>query len=259
MSTSSEPQQLTRPPVACRRPTMQMRPNMSSKASFRASYYAKLGIFPQGSAAAPTTRQGSPPAVKAPPTRPTRSPPCLRRKRSVLHTTPARDQRVSFHPEVRLYRIKHHEDYSDEEWNNCWVDSVTLDYEKDRNTFEFSADGADWENATEEENFMTAPDGSLIHPASWFAYREHWEKNGPAAPLPVDFRALLEQPLSRRWSPPPVTQRKTFWLFELAMESVQKGKQAIGNSRKQQHHQASLGQTVNYRIRPRRKSDRGWP
>lgn len=136
-----------------------------------------------------------------------------------------------------------------------WVGDATLEYEKDRNTFEFNADGADWQNATEEEDFQEAPDGTLVHPATWFAYRHHWETNGPAAPLAVDFRALMYRPPPRRWSPTPSKQRKSFWLFELAMESVQKGKHAIGNGRTQ----PALGSELNARIRPRRKSDRGWP
>ncbi|CAB9518035.1 expressed unknown protein [Seminavis robusta] len=227
----------------------------TSKNDFRARYYSKLGIFPQPPLSSCTSSSSKSPVRllhrQSSSVLSTRSsPPCLRHKRSVLHTTPAKDQRVSFHPEVKLYRIKHHEDYSDEEWDNMWVDADTLDYEKDRNSFEFHADGSDWRNATEEEHFQDGGDGSLIHPATWVAYRHQWEKHG-SLNEPVDFKALLRP--ARRWSPRPVKQRKTFWLFDLAMESVQKGKNAVESRHRTDHHHHR------HHPQPTRQTDRGWP
>ena len=216
----------------------------------RARYYASLGIFPTQPSEAASKR----PALLAArrPASALRSPPCLRHKRSVLHTTPAREQRVSWNQNVKLYRIPSHESYTDEEWCNMWIDGDTLEYEKDRNTFEFTTDGADWRNATEEEDFQEAPDGSLVHPATAAAFRTHWNKNGMAAPLAVNFRSLLRQLPPRGWSPRP-RQRKTFWLLELAMESVAKGKNAFGDRRLQSPSDMSMTS------KPPRKSDRGFP
>ena len=190
------------------------------------------------------------------------SPSCLRHKRSVLHTTPAKHARISFHPEVKLYRIKSHEDYSDQEWNNMWVDGETLDYAKDRNAFEFQADDADWQNATEEDAFMEGPDGELVHPATWVAYRHQWEQTGSCAGK-INFAALLaaqQRPNSRRgrrssWSPRPTQQRKkSFWLLDLAIQSVQKGKD---QAKSRQHSTTPAAKT--YAAKPCRHTDQGFP
>jgi hypothetical protein len=217
--------------------------------NFRAGYYSKLGIFPEQEA---KQRQ---PLISISSSH--QSPPCLRHKRSVLHTTPAKRQRVTFHPEVRLYRIKHHQDYSDDEWNNMWVDADTRDYEKDRNVFEFQADGAAWRSAREEEDFQKAPDGSLHHPATWRVLRQHWEQFGKLdSKRAVNFKALLNRHApSWRWSPRP-NQRKSFWLFELAMESVEKGKNAATARQKHQQSRPELAFQSNM---PRRHADQGWP
>lgn len=243
----------TRPPMSTSPPARRI-PNNIMRSDPRAKYYAKLAIFPPAPSA-PGQARRSPlrPALLAKRASPPPSPPCLRHKRSVLHTTPAKERRVSWNQNVRLYRIPSHVDYSDEEWDGMWVDGGTLDYEKDRNTFEFTADGADWQNVTEEDDFQEAPDGALVHPATWLAYRHHWERHGSASPRAVDFRSLLRQiPAQvRSFSPRPI-KRKTFWLFDLAIESVQKGKSAFSDRRPPSPLMSS-------RVKPPRKSDRGAP
>lgn len=137
-----------------------------------------------------------------------------------------------------------------------WIDQGTLDYEKDRNSFEFQCDGGDWRNATEENGFQQAADGSMVHPATWLAYRHHWEKHGSAAAVAVNFRALLGQARASKessWSPRPVKQRKTFWLFDLAMESVQKGKNAMDNNKR-----LPPSPRIASQFKPHR-ADRGYP
>ena len=186
------------------------------------------------------------------------SPSCLRHKRSVLHTTPAKRERVSFNQDVRLYRIKSHQDYSDEEWNNMWVDPDALDYAKDRNSYEYQADGADWQNATEEDAFMELPraDGTtrtgaseLVHPATWVAYKQASVAATATGTVSnnkgrINFAALLSMAQQQRrsssrrgrrssWSPRPTQQRKkslSFWLLDLAIDSVQKGKNQAAKS-----------------------------
>jgi hypothetical protein len=222
-----------------------------SSNNFRVGYYSKLGIFPSQEASSCASQQVQP---LIPVSSSHQSPSCLRHKRSVLHTTPAKRQGVTFHPEVRLYRIKHHQDYPDDEWNNMWVDADTRDYEKDRNVFEFQADGGAWRSAREEDEFQQAADGSLLHPATWTVLRQHG--NSERA---VNFKALLNQQ-GRRWSPRP-KQRKTFWLFELAMESVEKGKNAA-LSRHPDHAAAAARhkqQQSRSELKPIRQADRGLP
>ena len=184
------------------------------------------------------------------------SPSCFIHKRSVLHTTPAKRERVSFDGKVRLYRIKSHRDYSDEEWNSTWVDPDELGYAKDRNSFEYQSDGAEWQTATEEDDFMEipSPDGSgteLVHPATWVAYKQASVAATATGTAPktqqgrIDFAALTllvqqEQmrdqlrATSRRrrrssWSPRPTYERKkslSSWLLDLAIESVAAAKSA---------------------------------
>ena len=199
------------------------------------------------------------------------SPTCLRNTRSVMHATPVKHQRVSFHPEVLLYRIKHHRDYPDDEWHSMWVDAEEFAREKHRNMLEFRADGGVWCLAKEEDEFHKAPDGSLHHPATWNFYHRQRRPQPWAQEYGRVFTSETRlrneaQPsplLPWRWSPRP-KQHKSFWLLDLAMESIQNGKSAARCLRPENEACSpkqfqSLSEFTLQSDKPRRQADRGWP
>lgn len=139
-----------------------------------------------------------------------------------------------------------------------WNNGESLDYAKDRCAYEFQAEGADWQNATEEADFMEGPDGELMHPATWFAYRHHWEAQGAEVDGQINFAALSAKSRPRRnrrssWSPRPTQERKkSFWLLDLAIQSVQKGKEQSKNRRQERSRPQQ-------QPRPGRHTDQGFP
>lgn len=143
-----------------------------------------------------------------------------------------------------------------------WVDPDELNYAKDRNAYEYQADGADWQTATEEDDFLELPRSDsareLVHPATWVAYKQASVAatatgtiSNATAKGRIDFVALLNmaqqqqlqqqrRPPSRRgrrpsWSPRPQKKSLSFWLLDLAIESVQKGKDQAFKSASNRH------------------------
>ena len=176
---------------------------------------------------------------------------------------------------MRLYHIRHHRDYTDDEWNSVWVDAVTLAREKTRNALEFRADGAVWSLAREEDEFYKAPDGSLHHPATWSTNRHQYEdqENGgleyewdtDSQPFVLNERLpLLLSPFHCNPRRKQQQQRKPFWLLELAWDSIQNGKNAAQNGHPDKKAGAAVGQFQQplpffQQSKPRRQADRGWP
>jgi len=189
-------------------------------------------------------------------------PPCLRTKRSLLYTTPTKTSRVLFQTEVRVYRIPSHRDYTYEEWNNMWIDGHDLNYAKQRSIFEFQADNADWRNATEDEFFMEGPDDELIHPATWIAYRQQWERKGTCAGDRLDFASLPGRHGRRSrhhhhrrqtsWSPRPEQPKFLGGLLDLAMQTLRRGKD-------QDNKIQSRHEIVRNHAKPPRSMVQGYP
>lgn len=80
---------------------------------------------------------------------------------SPLSSSPASE--VSFESSVVVHPIASHVDYSDRIRNALWTDSEEMKEEMKRNCIEFIAEGWDWKQVVEEDEFNVCQD-ELVHP-----------------------------------------------------------------------------------------------
>jgi len=85
--------------------------------------------------------------------------------KSVLHIKPRRS--VSFCEYVKVDLIPSHREYDELTKDAIWNGSRIIRSEMKRNLYEMWAEGGDWRSAFEEDDMIRAPDGSLVHPATW--------------------------------------------------------------------------------------------
>lgn len=86
---------------------------------------------------------------------------------SSSHLSPSSPPRVQFLMSVAVKEIPSHRDYDKVDRRNLWNSKHVLEQNRQRNAFEFWADGMDWRNATEEEDMIRTRRGRLVHPATW--------------------------------------------------------------------------------------------
>jgi hypothetical protein len=77
---------------------------------------------------------------------------------------------VKFSERVRVKEIPSHRDMDQEEKNSLWMSWDEAVSTTRRNTMEYLADGADWRQAKEEDQFRALPSGELVHPLSFTSY-----------------------------------------------------------------------------------------
>jgi len=71
---------------------------------------------------------------------------------------------VSFDDSVTVRPIPRHDAYSSEEKHLLWADPYEIYENATRNSIEFAADNFDWQQASEEEDFVETETGDLVHP-----------------------------------------------------------------------------------------------
>jgi hypothetical protein len=126
----------------------------------RSRLYLELGLLKNRPQACSTTGMDAT-ASAAEPSR--RS--CLRKQTSVLHKKRARN--VSFRDSVKVRTIPSHREFDQTTWDSMWITSEVAHMERQRNRFEFWADGGDWRTAVEEDAMVPGLDGRLFHPATY--------------------------------------------------------------------------------------------
>jgi hypothetical protein len=85
-------------------------------------------------------------------------------KRKIHPTQEGKKTIVTFCERVRVKKIPSHRYLDEEERNSLWISWDELAYGMRRNTMEYLADGSDWRQAKEEDQFKLLPSGELMHP-----------------------------------------------------------------------------------------------
>jgi hypothetical protein len=102
-----------------------------------------------------------------------------------------RKRTITFCESVRVKKIPSHRDMDQADKSLKWISGEEQVHEVRRNTMEYLADGSDWRQAKEEDQFKSLPSGKLIHPF-WFPFTARSQRSAYRASNKVKVTATTE-------------------------------------------------------------------